>query len=356
MENKNLISIIVPVYNRPKLVAECLDSVLAQTNPNWVCFVVDDGSTDNTWDVLEEYAAKDERIRIFKRDREPKGAPTCRNIGLNFADSNWVLFLDSDDLLAPWAIEERLKHVNNEIIDLLVFKGIEFNNTNLSLRKQRANFSIKDLLNYHIHYQVAWQTACALWNRKFLNKIGGWYEYAMSSQDSVLNLIALYEGAIHKWGSPLPDVFIRTTPNFSKISNTNSIEKIRSRLKTINYIKSKLKDSDYKIYEHYFLHDLINRLELLENNTLKLEYISIIREIAKLKKVRGLTVYFFLYTLTREIKFIHGIIYRMRNYVTNFSRIKNIRNHSKIDEKIFNELREKAKQYPSITEKVWVLK
>ncbi|MDP1069351.1 glycosyltransferase family 2 protein, partial [Klebsiella pneumoniae] len=62
-----IVSIIIPVYNRPVLVAEAIESVLAQSNPNWELIVVDDGSTDHTWEVLESYAAKDERIRVFKR-------------------------------------------------------------------------------------------------------------------------------------------------------------------------------------------------------------------------------------------------------------------------------------------------
>ena len=102
-----IVSIIIPVYNRPTLVAEALDSVLAQTNPNWECIVVDDGSTDNTWQVLEEYAKKDDRIRVYKRDREPKGANRCRNMGAELAKSNYLFFLDSDDLIGETFIETR---------------------------------------------------------------------------------------------------------------------------------------------------------------------------------------------------------------------------------------------------------
>lgn len=87
------ISIVIPVYNRPALVAECLDSVIAQTYHNWECVVVDDCSTDNTMDVLQSYSSKDERIRVCKRDREPKGATGTANlkIGTALAIKNMAL-------------------------------------------------------------------------------------------------------------------------------------------------------------------------------------------------------------------------------------------------------------------------
>ena len=76
-----LISIIIPTYNRACILPQALNSVMAQTYEHWECIVVDDGSTDDTLTVLEVYNKKDKRIKYFKRQRKPKGAPTCRNIG-----------------------------------------------------------------------------------------------------------------------------------------------------------------------------------------------------------------------------------------------------------------------------------
>lgn len=105
-----IVSIIIPVFNRQDLVKDALDSVLAQSYQNWECIVVDDGSTDETWKVLEEYAQKDKRIKIHKRNREPKGAPTCRNIGINQSSGKYLMFLDSDDVLASECIMFRVTH------------------------------------------------------------------------------------------------------------------------------------------------------------------------------------------------------------------------------------------------------
>jgi glycosyltransferase involved in cell wall biosynthesis len=97
-----MISFIIPMYNRANLVGETLDSVLAQTYQDWECIVVDDGSTDNSLEIVQEYCNRDQRIRIMSRPIErEKGAPTCRNIGVENTTGEYVYFLDSDDLLSP---------------------------------------------------------------------------------------------------------------------------------------------------------------------------------------------------------------------------------------------------------------
>jgi glycosyltransferase involved in cell wall biosynthesis len=100
-----MISIIVPVYNRAELVKETLDSILAQTYTDWECIVVDDQSTDNSYEVIQDYAAKDSRIKVFCRpDERIKGGPTCRNIGYENSTGEIIYWFDSDDLLHPQAL------------------------------------------------------------------------------------------------------------------------------------------------------------------------------------------------------------------------------------------------------------
>jgi len=110
-----LISVIIPSYNRANLISETLDSILSQTYQNWECIVVDDGSTVETLKIVESYCSKDSRFKLLEREEQfPKGAPTCRNIGLMNAKGEFLIFLDSDDILFPHALIERvmflLKH------------------------------------------------------------------------------------------------------------------------------------------------------------------------------------------------------------------------------------------------------
>ncbi|MDR2410524.1 MAG: glycosyltransferase family 2 protein [Bacteroidales bacterium] len=101
-----MISIIIPMYNRATLVSETLDSVLAQTYTDWECIVVDDGSTDNSVEVVQKYVDKDSRFKLLSRpENRIKGAPTCRNIGYINSVGELVYFLDSDDILTPQLLE-----------------------------------------------------------------------------------------------------------------------------------------------------------------------------------------------------------------------------------------------------------
>lgn len=95
-----LVSIIIPTYNRAHLIEETLNSVLAQTYPYWECIVVDDGSTDHTSQVLQQYIDKDPRFQYYQRPKDrPKGANACRNYGFEKSIGAYVNWFDDDDLM-----------------------------------------------------------------------------------------------------------------------------------------------------------------------------------------------------------------------------------------------------------------
>lgn len=92
-------SIIIPVYNVAPYLRECLDSVLAQTFADWEAICVDDGSTDGSGAILDEYAAKDARFRIVHQ--ENAGVSVARNVALDVARGVWIGFVDADDVISP---------------------------------------------------------------------------------------------------------------------------------------------------------------------------------------------------------------------------------------------------------------
>ena len=89
------VSVIIPVYNVEKYLRECLDSICSQTLTDWECVCVDDGSIDDSPNILDEYASKDKRIRVFKQ--ENRGAGPARNLALDNAHGECVCFMDPDD-------------------------------------------------------------------------------------------------------------------------------------------------------------------------------------------------------------------------------------------------------------------
>jgi glycosyltransferase involved in cell wall biosynthesis len=95
MNNEYLISIIVPVYNVEPFISECINSILIQSYKNFELILVNDGSTDNSPTICEQYASKDKRIKVIHKANG--GLSDARNWGLKFSSGEYVVFLDSDD-------------------------------------------------------------------------------------------------------------------------------------------------------------------------------------------------------------------------------------------------------------------
>ncbi len=191
MTIKPLISIIIPTFNREEILKTALDSVLAQTYANWECLVVDDGSIDHTLDLLLSYQKKDARFHFFVRDREPKGAPTCRNIGLEHATGAYVIFLDSDDYLLPFCLEQRVRAIK-EFPDcsFLVFPMGEFNNERVI--KKDITYSDDYLINF-LSAVLPWSIMCPIWKTSFLKQLKGFTEGYPRLNDPELMIRALLQ-------------------------------------------------------------------------------------------------------------------------------------------------------------------
>lgn len=128
MENIKL-SIIIPVYNAEKYLRRCVDSILEQrTNTlSFELLLIDDGSTDKSGAICDEYALRDNRIRVFHKSNG--GVSSARNIGLNNAKGEWLTFVDSDDMLLPQSFDIIEYALNNSNEDLLLFDYCENENT-----------------------------------------------------------------------------------------------------------------------------------------------------------------------------------------------------------------------------------
>ena len=118
------VSVIIPVYNVEKYLRECLDSVMAQTFTDFEAICVNDGSTDGSLAILEEYAAKDKRFKII--NRENGGLSAARNSGIQQSSGKYVDFLDSDDMLTPDALQWLYETAEKHTPDILQFAWRSF--------------------------------------------------------------------------------------------------------------------------------------------------------------------------------------------------------------------------------------
>lgn len=111
MQN-NLISIITPMYNGARFVTQTIDSVIAQTYPNWEMIVVDDGSKDDSPEIVQNYAVKDNRIKLIRQSNA--GSAAARNRALRHAQGRYICFLDADDLWDPEFLSSQIAFIEKK--------------------------------------------------------------------------------------------------------------------------------------------------------------------------------------------------------------------------------------------------
>jgi glycosyltransferase involved in cell wall biosynthesis len=119
------ISVIIPVFNTEKYLRRCLDSVLAQTFPDFELILVDDRSTDTSTEICEEYAKKDRRIKVI-HNAQNKGCPQARKTGLDAASGDYIQFIDSDDWIEPDMLELMYSKAVSDDLDM-VYCGFYIN-------------------------------------------------------------------------------------------------------------------------------------------------------------------------------------------------------------------------------------
>ena len=121
-----MLSVIIPVYNVENYLNECLDSVTSQTLDDMEIICIDDGSTDNSPDILKEYSKKDKRIKIITK--ENGGQATARNLGIKEAQGEYIAFVDSDDFIEPTMFEKLYTKSKDNNLDIAMCKIATYDN------------------------------------------------------------------------------------------------------------------------------------------------------------------------------------------------------------------------------------
>ncbi len=184
------VSIIIPNYNNAEYLSACLDSCLEQEEVVKEIIIVDDHSTDNSWEILEGYRSRQpDLFQIFKNSG--KGAPAARNYGFERSSGNLIQFLDADDLLSKGKIQRQLQRLKDKGPLALASCGwVHFHKDPCTEEiHPTPNPSWKDYSNPTNYLAEAWQnryffqTACWLVPRKLLERSGQWNEGLLRNQD-----------------------------------------------------------------------------------------------------------------------------------------------------------------------------
>lgn len=152
------VSIIVPVYNAESYLGRCLDSILAQTLADWECVCVDDGSTDGSPAILKEYAEKDSRFVVIRRQNG--GVASARNTGLDAARGEYIGFVDSDDWIEPETYELALNAARQSGADLVQWRSVAERKGGSVPSRELAEgfFDVRENLAYY---------SVVVWNKLF---------------------------------------------------------------------------------------------------------------------------------------------------------------------------------------------
>lgn len=163
-----LISIIIPTLNRAHLIGETLDSVLAQTYQHWECIIVDDGSTDNTDEVINAYVNKDSRFQYHHRPEAHKpGGNGARNYGFELSKGEFVNWFDSDDLMFENHLFLHLNNFKINSISASVSSGVVFTNTISNSLGKWSNINFKsNLIDDMISEHTLWPINGVIWERE----------------------------------------------------------------------------------------------------------------------------------------------------------------------------------------------
>ena len=157
--NENIkVSIITASYNYAEYISEAIESVINQTYPNWELIIVDDGSKDNSVEIIKSYCDKDNRIKLVQhKNGKNKGLKQTLLLGLKKASADWIAFLEADDYYAPNNLEEKISIINQRKDIFFIFNNYEiignktfldspyYNISQKMLNTRNGNYSYKDV-------------------------------------------------------------------------------------------------------------------------------------------------------------------------------------------------------------------
>lgn len=260
-----LVSIITPTFNSSIFLLETLNSIVQQTYTNWECVLVDDGSTDDTLKILDEYVSLDERFKVYNRPNyKAKGPSACRNFGIEKSRGEFIVFLDSDDLLAKFCLQRRIDFaLNNPNFDLWIFPMQTFIGS-LDNKKQvygffDFNLNLSDLIEQFHRGLPPFYITCPLWLKTVLVDLGGFNERLTICTDPDLHLRMLEKDFKAKfYDVESADSYYRLLHNYNKKNNSKKI--LKNHLiffdYHLNYHKIELKNYYREIISKYIFSTL----------------------------------------------------------------------------------------------------
>lgn len=304
--NLPLVSVCIPVFNSQKWLRETLDSALKQTYPNIEIIAVDDGSTDNSWNILQEYKTKfPTKIKIFRQ--ENKGACAARNRAFIESTGDYIQWLDADDIIENDKLEQQLRTINFvKNTDMLLSGSFSkfYNKKNKSEFKPNSlwtDLTPDEWLRIYLKESAVIYPHCWLVSREIISRAGQWDEKILLNQDGEYFSRVVANSSYIK--------FVQDSKSYYRTGNLSSISNNKSKKKIISLIEANL-----QIVENVLNFSDISELKEACCLFLQKFYSNILYEDKEIPEIE---------TLKQKICLLGGSI-PSKNYSTKFKIIKEI--------------------------------
>ena len=253
------LSIVIPVYNSSKYLDDCLNSLLTQNMSleDYEIICVNDGSTDNSLSILNNYAIASENIKVI--NQENKGHSAARNTGLNAAVGKYIWFVDSDDFVEENSISEIVNCMDKNGIDFLTIGLCNVSNESHFISSSKENFIVFDKQPHNF--------ACSgnrIFLREIISKNNISWSIDVHSLDDVLFLFYVQLYSKNRIYTPSVSYFYRESPNsITRIKSSEStIKHINGLRNLINYYQNELRVQKEKYGSDLVLNNINERINL----------------------------------------------------------------------------------------------
>lgn len=244
------VSVVIPIYNVENYLEDCLDSIVNQTLKDIEIICVNDGSTDNSLDIINKYAEKDNRMIVISQ--ENGGHAVATNRGMGMAKGKYLYLMDSDDIVKLNTLEDTYNLAEDKNLDFVIFKAINYNDPekrfyetevysmgNLAKAVGNKVFNYKDIPD-NVLFNMSVTPWSKLYNREFVEKIGAKFPEGLVFEDNVFFWQVLFNAERIYFH----DEFLFTRRWYSTSSTTAGDKRFLDSIKVYNLVWEEFRKHD----------------------------------------------------------------------------------------------------------------
>lgn len=235
------ISIIMPIYNAERFLHKAIDSIISQTFPNWELLLIDDGSKDISPQICDQYAIKDNRIKVFHKSQN-EGVAMARKTGIDYATGEYSIHIDADDWIETTMLEELYNKAKNENIDIIITDYFVNSGNNQTISKQQPTSLIPQQILLDIfNNKLLGALGNKLIRTSLYKKYKALFFYGINHCEDLLILVQILQNSDNLKIAYLSKAYYHYYMNGSSITHHYTYNTYQTRLKYRDKLSELLK-------------------------------------------------------------------------------------------------------------------